>query len=288
MNDVISNTDLSKETYKINGKIEPEKSFSNGGSIVYPLEIIKPMISSDATKLNVAFQAEVNSKKDPHHAGIPMSVQLANQEEWLSGELSNERKELSTEEHLLKSLKRVAKHRGTKVVNGHHLYISDIANTSKEQFADVNISLESRNVGKKHDAENPIEKRRKNYIRFYRRSTDKSNLMQKLRGKDCVKLPNEFYFEHDTRDVNSKEDTIKNGLNIEPKINDEENKESDEYKQRSGAAAKASISDGSINYKDLNSKSIDNLRTDLTLIGKKHVINNKINNRLHGKLTRRH
>ncbi|CAL1677621.1 unnamed protein product [Lasius platythorax] len=61
--------------------------------------------------------------------------------------------------------------------------------------------------------------------------------MQKLRGKDCVKLPrSKFYLEQDTRDA--KEGTIKlEEVKIETKTNDGKDYKdyesgSDEYKQR--------------------------------------------------------
>ncbi|XP_029165972.1 uncharacterized protein LOC114936821 [Nylanderia fulva] len=282
-NGVIGNIDLPKEAYKINGKVEPEKSFSNGGSIVYPLEIIKPMISSDATKLNVAFQAKVNSKKYP---------QPANQDE-SSEKLSDELKELSMEKHLLKSLKGVPKHKDTNVND--HLSISDIINALKEQFPDVNTPLESRNADKKHNSDKPIEKRKKNDVKLDRRSIDGSSLTQKPPGKDCVKLPDEFNLEHNMGNMYPNEGTIQNGQNIETnQINNEEykNLETNGYKQQTEAASEAMVaseaSDGSVNYEDFYSKSADNLGLGLTLIGKKHIIDNKRGNRLNGKFTRQH
>lgn len=63
-------------------------------------------------------------------------------------------------------------------------------------------------------------RRKNNYIRLWKRLIDGSSPMQKLRGKDCVKLPRrEFYLEQDTKDTNRKEDTIKLvELKIETKI----------------------------------------------------------------------
>lgn len=261
---------MPKETGKNNGKVELERSYVNGGSL-YPLGIIKPVIGSvnDATRLNVGFQAKVESKKHSDHAGISTNIQLAKQAEWLHDVPSGEHKELSTEEERIKSLTRAFKNGNTKDANILHLYVPDITDALMAKFAKANTQLGtgvvSRDADEKNNADNRIKKKN-NYIRLCR-SIDGStaSLMQKLHGKDCVKLPrSEFYLEQDTKDTNRKEGTIKMaGLKIGTKINNgkdhkDSESESDEYKQENGATessiVEASISDDSINYEELTPK----------------------------------
>ncbi|KAM0731630.1 hypothetical protein ACS0PU_001172 [Formica fusca] len=290
LNDFVGIIDVPKEIRRNNGKDKLEQSYGNGGSL-YPLGIIKPVIGSvnDATRLDVGFQAKVESKKHPDHAGISTNIQLAKQAEWSHDVLSDEHKELSTEEKRINSL-RAFKNGNTKDANIFHLYVPDITNALVEKFAKANTQLGSgvvsRDVDEKNNADNRAKKKN-NYIRLCRRSIDGSmtSLMQKLRGKDCVKLPrSEFYLEQDTKDTNRKKGTIKVvGLKIGTKTNNEKDYKdsesgSDEYKQENEATENsivdASISDDSINYEKLTPKVIDKLGMGLNI--KKPVINGKI------------
>ncbi|XP_050464530.1 uncharacterized protein LOC126858327 [Cataglyphis hispanica] len=281
--------DVPKEIRKNNGRIELERSYVNGGSL-YPLGIIKPIIGSlnDATRLNVGFQAKVESKKHSDHAGISTNIELAKQSQWSHDDLPlNEHKKLSTEEERIKSLTRAFKN--GKDANILHLYVPDITDAlATEKSAKANTQLGSDVVSKDTDEKNNADnrvKKKNNYIRLCR-SIDEStaSLIQKLRGKDCVKLPkSEFYLEQDTKDTNRKESTIRmTGLKIGTKINNEKDhkdstSESDEYKQENGTTessiAEASIADDSINYEELIPK-INKLGMGLNI--KKPMIDRKI------------
>lgn len=281
---------MPKEIRKNNGKIQLERSYVNGGSL-YPLGIIKPIIGSvnDATRLNVGFQAEVESKKHSDHAGISTNIELAKQAQWSHDHVPlDEHKKLSTEVERIKSLTRAFKNENTKDANILHLYVPDITDALTEKSAKANTQLGSGVVSKDADEKNNADnrvKKKNNYIRLCR-SIDEStaSLMQKLRGKDCVKLPtSEFYLEQDTKDANRKEGTIKMaGLKIGTKINNEKDhkdsaSESDEYKQESGTTessiVEASIADDSINYEELIPK-VSKLGMGLNI--KKPIINRKI------------
>ncbi|XP_072756657.1 uncharacterized protein [Anoplolepis gracilipes] len=209
LNDVVGIIDAPKDIRGDKRKVEHEQSFVNGGSL-HPLGIIKPIIgSNDATKLNVDFQAKVESKKHPDHAGISTNVQFAKQAEWLLNVPSDK---LSTEKERIKSLTRVLKNENMKNANIFNLYIPGITDTLIKKFSKTNIGLVPKDTDGKNNADNHVT-RKNNYIRLCRRTIDRSaaSLMQKLRGKDCVKLPrSEFYLEQDTKDTtNQKESKIK-------------------------------------------------------------------------------
>ncbi|KAL6447384.1 hypothetical protein ACFW04_001533 [Cataglyphis niger] len=290
-NDIGIIDDVPKEIRKNNGKIELERSYVNGGSL-YPLAIIKPIIGSvnDATRLNVGFQAKVESKNlHSDHAGISTNIELAKQSQWSHDHVPlSEHKELSTEEERIKSLTRAFKNGNTKDTNILHLYVPDNTDAFTEKSAKTNTQLVSGVVSKDADEKNNADnrvKKKNNYIRLCR-SIDEStaNLIQKLRGKDCVKLPkSEFYLEQDTKDTNRKESTIRmTGLKIGTKIDNEKDhkdstSESDEYKQENGTTessiVEASIADDSINYEELIPK-VNKLGMGLNI--KKPMIDRKI------------
>ncbi|TGZ37738.1 Uncharacterized protein DBV15_02964 [Temnothorax longispinosus] len=114
---------------------------------------------------------------------------------------------------------------------------------------------------------------RKNYIRLCKRLTDgSSSLMQKLRGKDCVKLPrSEFYLEPNMR---KKDDTFRLvGLKIGTKTGSGKDYKdfgigSNEIKQRGGVTdivVEAPISDVSANYDESSMKVVDKFGTGLNI-----------------------
>lgn len=290
-----------------NGEIEVE--FLDGS--LNPL-VTKPVITiKDPTKLNVGFQAKVESKNlplSPIHGGISTNLQLANQAKW-SGVLSSENKaskEFSSEEEWVKntkSLRDATTEENRKNTTVFHLYIPDIKDVLREKFskASMQLGLDVGVTSKKDTDENadkidawiidnrPREK--KNYIRLCKRLTDGSSLMQKLRGKDCVKLPkSEFYLEQNTKNMNRKKDeTVRLvGLKIGTKTGNgkDSGNGSNETKQRSGTTdvVEASISDISANYDEPVMKVTDKLGTGLNI--KVPVIDGRIGNLMRdGKLS---
>ncbi|GAB1867845.1 hypothetical protein CAJAP_08924 [Camponotus japonicus] len=275
LNNIVAFIDVPTEIRKDNGKVEDGQGYSGP---LYPLGIIKPTIGADGTKLNVDFQAKVESKKHPNHAGISMNVQLAKQGDiQQSHDVSSEkRKELSSEDQRIKSLTRVFLKNGN-MKDASVLHLSDITDTLIEKSGKGNKQVASRNADGKNSALNRIKK--KNYIRLCRRSIDGSteNLMQKLR--DCLKHSrSDFYLEHDTKITNEKKNmTGLVGLRIETKNtngNDYKDSESDEHKQQNIVTETLIIPDDSINYEEVNSKVDDKLGISLKI--KKSVVDGKI------------
>lgn len=129
---------------------------------------------------------------------------------------------------------------------------------------------------------------KKNYIRLCKRLTDGStmSLVQKLRGKDCVKLPrSEFYLEPSNRS-GKKGDTVRLvGLKIGTKTGNGKDA-GNENKLRSGVTdiVEASLSDVSTNYDEASMKVADKFGTGLNI--KMPMIDGRIANLLRdGKLS---
>lgn len=288
-----------------NGEIEVE--FLDGS--LNPLAT-KPVITiKDPTKLNVGFQAKVESKNlplSPIRGGISTNLQLANQAKW-SGVLSSEdkaSKEFSSEEEWVKStkgLRDATTEENRKNTTVFHLYVPDIKDVLREKFskASMQLGLDVGVTSKKDTDENAnkidawiIDNRprgKKNYIRLCKRLTDGSSLIQKLHGKDCIKLPSsEFYLEQNMKNTNRKRDeTVRLvGLKIGTKTGNGKNSGSNEIKQRSKTTdvVEASISDTSAYYDEPVMKVTDKLGTGLNI--KMPVIDGRIGNLMRdGKLS---
>ncbi|XP_011874525.1 PREDICTED: uncharacterized protein LOC105565716 [Vollenhovia emeryi] len=305
LNNLIDIIDIPKEIHGDNGEIEFE--------FLDPPAVSKPVVTvRDPSKLNVGFQAKVESRGNnlplsPVRGGISANVQLANQAKWSQGALSSENeasKEFSSDEEWIDSARetrRAAATEGTrKNATVHLTYIPDIKDILREKFAKTSMQL-GLDVGvTSKDTDENVDridagivdnrsKGRKNYIRLCKRLTGGSttSLMQKLRGKDCVKLPrSEFYLEPSARSANGKRDDAVRlvGLRIETKTGKDRKNSGDENKQRGGVAdvAEASISDVPANYDESSMKVADKFGTGLNF----RMIDGRIANLLRdGKLS---
>ncbi|XP_071646525.1 uncharacterized protein [Temnothorax longispinosus] len=282
LNNLIDIIGIPNEIHGDNGEIEFE--FLDGS--LNPLVVSRPISSiRDPTKLNVGFQAKVESKNlplSPIRGDISTNVQLANQARWSQGALSGESKaskEFSSEEEWVKSSRDATEENRKNAT--FHLYLPDIKDTLRDKFAKTSMQL-GLDVGvtsKKDTDENVVWvvdnrwRGRKNYIRLCKRLTDgSSSLMQKLRGKDCVKLPrSEFYLEPNMR---KKDDTFRLvGLKIGTKTGSGKDYKdfgigSNEIKQRGGVTdivVEAPISDVSANYDESSMKVVDKFGTGLNI-----------------------
>lgn len=250
-----------------------------------PLILSKPSSTRDPTKLNVGFQAEVESKNlllNPIRGGVSTNVQVANQAKWSQGALLNESevsKEFSSEEEWVKNSTRSSKNTTTEENRNatFYQYIPDIKDILKDKFAKASmLGLDVGVTSKKDENVNKINvlvidnhlRERKNYIQLCKRLTDRStSLMQKLRGKDCVKLPsNEFYL--DSTRNSRKDDTFRFvGLKIATKTDsrkDYRDSASNKNKQRSEVTnVEAAISDVSANNDESSMKVSDKFGTGL-------------------------
>lgn len=256
-----------------------------------PLIVSKPISSiRDPTKLNVGFQAKVESKNlplNPIRGGISTNVQLANQAKWSQGALLSESKgskEFSSEEEWVKSPTRNSRDATTEENRNatFYQYIPDIKDVLRDKFAKARMQL-GLDVGitsKKDENVNKIDaltidnrlRGRKNYIRLCKRLTDGSaSLIQKLRGKDCVNLPSSEFYLDSTRN-RRKDDTLRFvGLKIGTKTDSRKDyrdfgNASNENKQRSGVTdVEAAISDVSANYDESSMKVPDKFGTGLNI-----------------------
>ncbi|KYN12386.1 hypothetical protein ALC57_15452, partial [Trachymyrmex cornetzi] len=276
-----------------------------------PLIVSKPVASiRDPTKLNVGFQAKVESKNlplSPIRGDVSTNVQLANQAKWLQDTLSSESKaskEFSSEEEWVKIPTRSPRDREEER-EYFYLYIPDIKDTLKDKFTKASMQL-GLDVGvtSKKDTDkidtliiNNRSRGKKHYIWLCKRLIDGSimSLIQKLHGKDCVKLPrSEFYLESNTKNVNWKKDSTVRliGLKIGTKPGDGKvilqhfGSGNNENKQRSGVMdmVEASILDTLANYDESSMKATDKHGTGLNI--NMPLIDGKIANLLHdGKLS---
>lgn len=313
LNDFVNIIKIPKEIHSNNREIELE--IVDGS--MNPLIVSKPVASiRDPTKLNVGFQAKVESKNlplSPIRGDVSTNVQLANQAKWLQDTLSSESKaskEFSSEEEWIKNPTRGPRDREEKQKEREYfyLYVPDIKDILRDKFTKTSMQL-GLDVGvtsKKDTDENANKidglvinnrsREKKNYIWLCKRLIDGSltNLIQKLRGKDCVKLPkSEFYLESNTKNVNwKKDDTVRLiGLKIGTKTgNGKDYKDfgsgSNENKQRSGAMdmIEASILNTLANYDESSMKAIDKHGTDLNI--KMPLVDGRIANLLRdGKLS---
>ncbi|XP_011647350.1 uncharacterized protein LOC105433642 [Pogonomyrmex barbatus] len=286
LNNLIDISVPKKEIQRDDGEITLEFL----GGPLSPSEVTRSTVPmKDSTKLNVGFQAKVESKKlplSPHNRrGISANVQFANQAKCSQGNVaSNENKaskEFSSEEEWAKSPTKAVEdatiEESRKNMTLFRLYVPDIKDAPREKFAKASMQL-GLDVGvtSKKDTDGNADKtdgsvvdnharRKKNYVRLCKRITDGSttSLMQKLR-KDCVKLPrSEFYLEQGTRNVN-KDDTIR----LVGKTVQEKENESNENKQRDGMMAdviETPISDISANYDESDVKVIDKFGMGLNI-----------------------
>jgi len=304
LNNLVSIIGVPKEIHDDNGEIEFE--FVDGS--LKPLIVSSKSVGSirDPTKMNVGFQAKVESKNlplSPIRGGISTNVQLANQAKWSQDALLSENKvskEFSSEEEWVKNSRDAMTEENRKNATVFHLYIPDIKDVLREKFAKASMQL-GLDVGvtsKKDTDENAdkidasdVDNRlrgKKNYIRLCKRLTDGSttSLIQKLRGKDCVKLPrSEFYLESSTKNANwKKDDTFKLvGLKIGTD-NGKDYKDSGNENARRSRMTEASISDILANYDESSIKIADKFGTGLNV--KMPMIDSRIANLLRdGKLS---
>ncbi|XP_011690986.1 PREDICTED: uncharacterized protein LOC105451948 isoform X2 [Wasmannia auropunctata] len=264
LNNLVDIIGVSKEIRDDNGEIVDESS--------NPLIITKSVDSvGDPTKLNVGFQAKVESKN------LPLRT-----EHLTPAKLSFPCRDATAAE---------GSRRNATVF---HLYIPDIKDMLREKFAKANMQL-GLDVGVTGEHADKIDalvvddrsRGKKNYIRLCKRLTDGSttSLMQKLRGKDCVKLlRNEFYLEP-TRDANwRRDDTLRLvGLKIGTKTDN--GRDYKDFGNESQQRSEASISDILANYDESPGKvAADKLGTGLNI--KMPMIDGRIANLMRdGKLS---
>ncbi|XP_070515327.1 uncharacterized protein, partial [Cardiocondyla obscurior] len=270
---------IPSEFYGDNGDVELE--FLDDS--LNPLIISRPInFARDPTKLNVDFQAKVQSKNHPMipiRGGISTNVQLANQAKLShdvllsNGEAS---KEYSSEEDWIKSAPRSsrdAKKEGNRKNVTLYVYVPDIENVLKEKFAKASMKL-GVDVGVPSKKDEDVSKidasavdnhsgGTKNYIRLCGLLSDGlANFMQKLRGKDCVKLPaSEFNLEPSVRKKGGAIRLV--GLKIgrktgnERDYKDSENESNEKIRRGGATGVEDSVSDVSANYDESSAKVAD-------------------------------
>ncbi|XP_039305183.1 uncharacterized protein LOC113003237 [Solenopsis invicta] len=304
-NNLVDIVGIPKEIHGDNGKIEYKLVDDSSN----PTIVLKPV--RDLAKANVDFQAKVESKNLPLSSirgDISTNVQLVNQAKRLQNALSKELPESFRRKKNELKARRGAPTRNTtaenkKDTNVFHLYIPDINDVLREKFAKANVQL-GLDVGvtsKKDADENKIDvlvvnnrsRGKKNYIRLCERLTDGSitSLMQKLRGKDCVKLStSEFYLNSGTSSTNWRNnDTVKLveskiGMRVENgrDCTDVESGSNENKQREKTMDVDASISDISANYDESGMKVADKLGSGLNI----KMIDDRIANLLNdGKLS---
>lgn len=287
LNDFIDIIGTPKEIHGDNGELE----FEILDSSLNPVIISKPIVTiKDPTKLNVGFQAKVESKNHPNREGVSTNVQLTNQAKWSEGES----KEFSLEEDWIKRRDATDENRKNATFR---LYFPDVKDALRNKFAKTSMQLGLDVTSKKDTDENYVlivdnrSKGKKDYIRLCKKLSDGStSLMQKLRGKICVKMlpKNEFYFDPS---ANRRKDDVARlvRLKIGRKTGDGKDYsdnyyESKENKRNTVTDVEASISDISTNYDESVVKVADKLGTGLNF--KMPVIDGRIANLLRdGKLS---
>lgn len=216
------------------------KEIDGGGKDEVELELlndssdseIKPIIIStvnDAPKSNMGFLMKGEMKK---HAGP--TPQFGTQAKWLdhNGISSDERRptEILTKEELIKNLKVAFAEARGKDTATFQVYVPDVKSGKRiaaQLGSDVATDVDGNAVVAVRSG-NPA-KRKRNYILLCRKTAEDGTAMQKLRGKDCVKvLRNEFYLEHSMK--NRKDGTTSlMGLKIGARTNGMKDSESDSY-----------------------------------------------------------
>lgn len=182
---------------------------------------IRPVTTKDrAPKPNVGFQLKEKVKK---HGDT--TLQLDTRAKWLNrDDVSDEHKnskEILSKEDLIKNLKVALAEASGKNAAAFQIYVPDIKGTpTRKKIGGLDVATDG----------NFFDGRAKgNYVLLCRKPTEDGS-MQKLRGKDCVKLlRNELYLEHSMK--NRKDGTTSlMGLKIGTKTNSVKDSESDEIK----------------------------------------------------------
>ncbi|XP_020287971.1 uncharacterized protein LOC109856756 [Pseudomyrmex gracilis] len=183
-----------------------------------PVEI-RPVATRDvASKPNVGFQLKGKMKK---HGDT--TLQLDTQAKWLNrDDVSDERrnlKEILSKEELVKNLKVALAEANEKNAAAFRIYVPDIKSPSTRRKVAGLDGNDNFDYGRAKG----------NYVLLCRKPAEDGS-MQKLRGKDCVKLlRNELYLEHSLK--NRKDGTTSlMGLKIGSRTNSVKDSESDEIK----------------------------------------------------------